>query len=78
MPQLFLWLPCREEQGLIGATRYAEQAKQKGLNIAGMITNDIIGNTIGGNGVRDNKRVRVFSEGVRRSRLPIRRENASR
>jgi len=53
-----------EEQGLIGATHFAEQAKQKGLNIAGMITNDIIGNTIGGNGVRDNRRVRVFSEGV--------------
>jgi len=29
-----------------------------------MFTNDIIGNTFGGNGVRDNRRVRVFTEGV--------------
>lgn len=53
-----------EEQGLLGATHWAEQAKEKGLNIAAMLDNDIIGNTIGGNGVRDNHRVRLFSEGV--------------
>ncbi len=29
-----------------------------------MFTNDIIGNTDGGNGVHDNRRIRVFSEGV--------------
>lgn len=53
-----------EEQGLLGATHWAEAAKQKNLNIAAMFTNDIIGNTLGGNGVRDNRRVRLFSEGV--------------
>lgn len=53
-----------EEQGLLGATHWAEEAKKKNLNIAAMFTNDIIGNTLGGNGVRDNARVRVFSEGV--------------
>jgi Peptidase family M28 len=53
-----------EEQGLLGATHWAEQAKLKNLNIAAMFTNDIIGNTSGGNGVRDNRRVRLFSEGV--------------
>jgi len=53
-----------EEQGLLGATHWAEAAKQRGLNIAAMLTNDIIGNTLGGNGVRDNRRVRLFSEGV--------------
>ncbi len=53
-----------EEQGLLGSTHWAEEAKQKGLNIAAMFTNDIVGNTLGGNGVRDNARVRVFSEGV--------------
>ena len=53
-----------EEQGLLGATHWAEAAKQRGLNIAAMFTNDIVGNTPGGNGVRDNRRVRVFSEGV--------------
>jgi hypothetical protein len=53
-----------EEQGLLGATHWAEEAKKKGLNIAAMFTNDIIGNTSGGNGVRENNRVRVFSEGI--------------
>ena len=53
-----------EEQGLLGSTHWAEEAKKKNLNIAAMFTNDIVGNTIGGNGVRDNARVRVFSEGV--------------
>jgi hypothetical protein len=53
-----------EEQGLLGATHYAEQAKQKNLNIEAMFTNDIVGNTLGGNGVRDRRTVRVFSEGV--------------
>jgi hypothetical protein len=53
-----------EEQGLLGSTHWAEEAKKKGLNIAAMLTNDIVGNTLGGNGVRDNARVRVFSEGV--------------
>ncbi len=53
-----------EEQGLLGSTYYAEQAKQKNSNIDAMFTNDIIGNTLGGNGVRDRTTVRVFSEGV--------------
>jgi hypothetical protein len=53
-----------EEQGLLGAHHWAEEAKKKNLNIAAMFTNDIIGNTLGGNGVRDNRRVRVFAEGV--------------
>ena len=53
-----------EEQGLLGARHWAEEAKKKNMNIGAMFTNDIIGNTLGGNGVRDNGRVRVFSEGV--------------
>ena len=53
-----------EEQSLLGSTHYAEQAKQKNWNIDAMLTNDIIGNTLGGNGVRDRRNVRVFSEGV--------------
>ncbi|MBC8030099.1 MAG: M20/M25/M40 family metallo-hydrolase [Pyrinomonadaceae bacterium] len=53
-----------EEQGLLGATYFAEQAKQKEIDIEAMFTNDIIGNSLGGNGVRDARSVRVFSEGV--------------
>lgn len=53
-----------EEQGLLGATYFAEQAKQKKWDIEAMFTNDIVGNTLGGNGVRDRRTLRVFSEGV--------------
>ena len=60
---VFMTVPG-EEQGLLGATYFAEQAKQKSLNLDAMFTNDIIGNTLGGNGVRDRGNVRVFSEGV--------------
>ena len=60
---VFMTVPG-EEQGLLGATHFAEDARQKSLNIDAMFTNDIIGNTLGGNGVRDRGTVRVFSEGV--------------
>lgn len=53
-----------EEQSLLGSTHFAEQAKQKNWNVDAMFTNDIVGNTLGGNGVRDRGTVRVFSEGV--------------
>ena len=53
-----------EEQGLHGARHYAQMADSLGWNIAGMITLDIIGNTLGGDGTKDNRTVRVFSEGV--------------
>jgi hypothetical protein len=60
---VFMTVPG-EEQGLLGATYFAEQAKQKSLNVDAMFTNDIVGNTLGGNGARDRSNVRVFSEGV--------------
>src|SRR4029079_17110468 len=41
-----------EEQGLLGSTYYAEQAKQSGQRIDGMFTNDIIGSSLGQNGGR--------------------------
>jgi hypothetical protein len=53
-----------EEQGLLGSTYYAEQAKKSNADIEAMLDNDIIGNSLGGNGVRDPNTVRVFSEGV--------------
>lgn len=59
-----------EEQGLLGATHYAEQAKQKNFNVDAMFTNDIVGNTLGGNGVRDRGTLRVFSEGVPSNETP--------
>ncbi|HKO97868.1 MAG TPA: M28 family metallopeptidase [Pyrinomonadaceae bacterium] len=53
-----------EEQSLLGSTYFADQAKKSAMDIEGMFTNDIVGNSLGGNGVRDTRTVRVFSEGV--------------
>jgi hypothetical protein len=53
-----------EEQGLLGSTHWAEKARSERRSVEAMLTNDIVGNTLGGNGVRDNHRVRVFSEGI--------------
>ncbi|WP_200976367.1 M20/M25/M40 family metallo-hydrolase [Echinicola sp. 20G] len=54
-----------EEQGLKGATYMAQKAKAEGWNLAAMINNDMIGNSASsGTSIKDNTRVRVFSEGV--------------
>ncbi len=53
-----------EEQGLLGATHWARMAKEKNWNIAGMITNDIIGSSHADDGTVDDKHVRLFAEGV--------------
>jgi hypothetical protein len=53
-----------EEQGLIGARDWATKARARNANIAGMITNDIIGNTKGADGTVVRDRVRLFAEGV--------------
>ena len=53
-----------EEQGLYGAAHFAEQAKLKKLNIAGMFTNDIIGSSRSDTGKIDNRQVRLFAEGI--------------
>ncbi|HWJ96239.1 MAG TPA: M28 family metallopeptidase, partial [Telluria sp.] len=53
-----------EEQGLLGATHWAELAKQNNWNVAGMFTNDIIGSSRADDGRVDNKQVRLFAEGL--------------
>jgi hypothetical protein len=53
-----------EEQGLLGAAHWAEQAKQNNLNIAGMFTNDIIGSSRADDGRVDDKQVRLFAESI--------------
>ncbi|MBC7415329.1 MAG: M20/M25/M40 family metallo-hydrolase [Herminiimonas sp.] len=53
-----------EEQGLFGSTHWAEGARQKNLNIAGMFTNDIIGSSRADDGRVDGTQVRLFAEGV--------------
>lgn len=53
-----------EEQGLQGATHWANEAKAKGVKVAAMFTNDIVGNTLHEDGTRDRSHVRLFAEGV--------------
>ncbi|GIU82515.1 MAG: M20/M25/M40 family metallo-hydrolase [Acidobacteria bacterium] len=53
-----------EEQGLLGSTYFAEQAKRENWNIEAMFTNDIIGGVTTFKDAPDRQNVRVFSEGV--------------
>ena len=53
-----------EEQGLLGSTGWAKDARAKNVNVAGMITNDIVGNTRGADGTVIRDRLRLFAEGV--------------
>jgi Zn-dependent M28 family amino/carboxypeptidase len=49
-----------EEQGLLGSTYAAEQAKQKGVDVEAMFTNDIIGSSLGATAFACPNRPRVF------------------
>jgi Zn-dependent M28 family amino/carboxypeptidase len=60
---VFMTVPG-EEQGLLGAAHYAEEAKKKAMNIEAMITNDIIGGVTTNKNSQFRNRVRVFAEGV--------------
>jgi hypothetical protein len=53
-----------EEQGLLGARHWAEQARKNNLNVAGMLNNDIIGSSRSDKGKVDNKQVRLFSQSI--------------
>jgi hypothetical protein len=60
---VFMTVPG-EEQGLLGAAYFAEQAKTNKTNIEAMFTNDIIGGVTTFKDSPDRNSVRVFSEGV--------------
>lgn len=51
-----------EEQGLFGGRHMAEVALEEGWEIVGVLNNDMIGNTEGIDGIKDNTTFRVFSE----------------
>ncbi|MDB5262137.1 MAG: peptidase [Adhaeribacter sp.] len=54
-----------EEQGLYGARHLAQRAKQENWNLVAMLNNDMIGNSFSDEtNLKDNTRVRIFSEGV--------------
>ncbi len=54
-----------EEQGLYGGKVLANYAKARGWRVEADLNNDIVGASRGQNGVLDNTRVRLFSEGTR-------------
>ncbi len=53
-----------EEQGLLGATHWAQAARERNARVEAMITNDIVGNSHDENGQRDAGTLRLFAEGV--------------
>jgi len=59
-----------EEQGLYGGKVLAEYAKAQGWRVEADLNNDIVGGTRGQNGVVDNTRLRLFSEGTRDAETP--------
>src|SRR5215203_907099 len=60
---VFMTVPG-EEQGLLGATYFAQQAVEKKTDIEAMFTNDIIGGVTSQKNSPNRDRVRIFSEGV--------------
>jgi hypothetical protein len=60
-----------EEQGLYGSNHLAQVAKDQGWNVQGVINMDIIGSPVGGSGLRDDRTIRLFSEGVPTAETPV-------
>ena len=60
-----------EEQGLYGSKLWVAEAKKKGLAIAGMLDNDIVGGSAARDGRLERDRLRLFAEG-----LPAKKENS--
>ena len=51
-----------EEHGLFGSTHLAEKARQNNWDIQAVLSLDMVGNIVGGNGLVDSTRLRCFSE----------------
>lgn len=54
-----------EEQGLLGGKLLADYAAEQGWTVKAVLNNDIVGGSRGSDGYRDDKHVRVLSEGPR-------------
>jgi len=63
-----------EEQGLYGGKLLAQYAAAHHWQVEADLNNDIVGNTLGTNGVIDKTHVRVFSEGTRSIETPAEAE----
>ncbi len=56
-----------EEQGLLGSQFHAKDAKKGGVEIVGVLSDDIVGDPSGPNGASSRGEIRVFSEGLPRT-----------
>ena len=52
-----------EEQGLVGSNVHAADLKLHNVPVEAHFNNDIVGNSLGGNGIRDAESVRVYAIG---------------
>ncbi|WP_416908609.1 MAG: M20/M25/M40 family metallo-hydrolase [Polymorphobacter sp.] len=59
-----------EEQGLYGGKLLAETAIARAWKVEAVLNNDIVGNSTGSSGAKDDRTVRVFSEGTRATETP--------
>ncbi|MGY3041308.1 Zn-dependent M28 family amino/carboxypeptidase [Rhodanobacter sp. TND4EL1] len=59
-----------EEQGLYGGKVLADYAVAHDWQVEAELNNDIVGNSRGQNGARDNTSVRIFSEGTKSNETP--------
>ncbi|MEZ6243622.1 MAG: M28 family peptidase [Phycisphaerales bacterium] len=53
-----------EEQGLFGSRAHARAAREQGLDIRGVLSNDIVGDPTGPGGEVARDQIRLFSEGL--------------
>jgi hypothetical protein len=52
-----------EEQGLVGSNVHAEDLRKANVPVEALFNNDIVGNSIGGNGIRDAESIKVYAVG---------------
>jgi hypothetical protein len=52
-----------EEQGLVGSDAHAQRMKKENVPVQALFNNDIVGGSVGGDGVRDSATIRIYSEG---------------
>ena len=52
-----------EEQGLVGSNVHAEDLRKNNVPVTAVFNNDIVGNSLGGNGIRDAESVKVYAIG---------------
>src|SRR4030095_6368801 len=52
-----------EEQGLVGSNVHAQDLKKANVPIEAVFNNDIVGNSFGGNGIRDAESIKVYAVG---------------